>query len=265
MSFSTRLVSSKAPVTVESMSLPRPVVELSEVTKSYRSGRRGISALQGIDLRVEAGEWVSVVGPSGCGKSTLLNILAGIDSADAGLVHVAGANLRGMSENALARWRGRGVGIIFQFFQLMPTLTTIENVMLPMDLAGSRVHGERKELRSGRTARALALLNRVGVGHLASSLPSELSGGEQQRVAVARALANDPVLILADEPTGNLDSRNGEIVVDILSELWQAGTTIIMVTHDREVAGQASRMVTMHDGSIVDDRCRNFELPAASG
>lgn len=233
-----------------------PVIALTRVTKGYRSGRRDIPALQGIDLRVDRGEWVSIVGPSGCGKSTLLNILAGIDFAGDGEVRVAGADLRGMSENALARWRGREIGIIFQFFQLMPTLTALENVMLPMDLAGSG---------RNRSNRALELLERVGVADLAGNLPSELSGGEQQRVAVARALANDPQLILADEPTGNLDSRNGEIVVGILSELWRAGTTLVMVTHDQDIAEQTSRVVSMRDGRIIDDRRTRVDLQAADG
>ena len=221
------------------------VIALTNVRKSYRSGQREITALQGIDLRVQPGEWVAIVGPSGCGKSTVLNLLSGIDSVDSGSVRVAGAELHGMSENALARWRGGQVGIIFQFFQLMPTLTALENVMLPMDLAGNR---------GNRARRATELLADVGIADFAHHLPSELSGGEQQRVAIARSLANSPQLVLADEPTGNLDSRNGEIVVELLGKLWRSGTTIVMVTHDPGIAERTSRVISMRDGLIVGDR-----------
>jgi putative ABC transport system ATP-binding protein len=219
-------------------------INVESVYRRYRSGRRDIPALAGVSLTVDYGEWIAIVGPSGCGKSTLLNLLAGIDGADDGEVVVSGQRLNGMSENALAAWRGREVGIVFQFFQLMPTLTVLENVVLPMDLAGNN---------RDRRGRALQLLDQVGVVELAGNLPSELSGGEQQRVAIARALANAPRLLLADEPTGNLDSRNGSIVVDLLEQLWRDGTTIVMVTHDPEVARRASRTISMRDGQIVDD------------
>lgn len=224
-----------------------PAISVDRVFRRYRTGRRDIPALNGVSLTIEYGEWVAIVGPSGCGKSTLLNLLAGIDSADEGDVVVGGQRLTGMSENALAAWRGREVGIVFQFFQLMPTLTVLENVILPMDLAGNG--RDRRE-------RARQLLDQVGVSHLADNLPSELSGGEQQRVAIARALANRPRLLLADEPTGNLDSRNGAIIVDLLEDLWQAGTTIVMVTHDPEVAARASRTISMRDGQIVQESRR---------
>jgi putative ABC transport system ATP-binding protein len=222
-----------------------PAITLAAVDKRYRSGRRSITALVDVSLTIEYGEWVAVVGPSGCGKSTLLNLLAGIDTADAGTVQVAGRELTGLTEDALAAWRGREVGIIFQFFQLMPTLTVLENVILPMDLAGNR--RDRRE-------RALQLLERVGLTQLRDHLPSELSGGEQQRVAVARALANEPRILLADEPTGNLDSANGAAVVDLLHELWLGGTTIVMVTHDPVIASRAGRVISMRDGAIVSDR-----------
>jgi putative ABC transport system ATP-binding protein len=224
-----------------------PAIRVEDASRRYRTGRRDIPALNGVSLTIEYGEWVAIVGPSGCGKSTLLNLLAGIDSADGGEVIVAGQSLTGMSENALAAWRGREVGIVFQFFQLMPTLTVLENVVLPMDLAGN--NRDRRE-------RARQLLDEVGVEHLADNLPSELSGGEQQRVAIARALANNPRLLLADEPTGNLDSRNGAVIVDLLESLWGAGTTIVMVTHDPEVAARASRTISMRDGQIVDESHR---------
>jgi len=221
-----------------------PIIRIAQVFKQYRVGRRDITALNGVSLTIDRGEWVSIVGPSGCGKSTLLNLLSGIDAPDSGTVDVAGQRLNGLSEDRLAAWRGREVGIVFQFFQLMPTLTILENIVLPMDLARNG---------SNRRVRALALLEHMGVAELANNLPSELSGGEQQRAAIARALANHPQLLLADEPTGNLDSHNGKIVVELLRDLWNAGTTIIMVTHDPGVATQASRVVSMRDGEIVDD------------
>ncbi|MEX2315245.1 MAG: ABC transporter ATP-binding protein [Thermomicrobiales bacterium] len=222
----------------------QPAIRVESVHRRYRSGRRDIPALAGVSLTVEYGEWIAIVGPSGCGKSTLLNLLAGIDIADEGAVTVAGRSLTRMSENALASWRGREVGIVFQFFQLMPTLTVLENIILPMDLAGNN---------RNRSTRARQLLEQVGVLELAGNLPSELSGGEQQRVAIARALANAPRLLLADEPTGNLDSTNGSIVVDLLDALWRQGTTVVMVTHDPDVAARASRTVTMRDGRIIED------------
>jgi putative ABC transport system ATP-binding protein len=222
-------------------------ISIRHASKHYRSGRREITALVDITLDVAYGDWVAIVGPSGCGKSTLLNLLAGIDTPDSGSVSVAGTELVGKGEDALAAWRGRDVGIVFQFFQLMPTLTVAENVMLPMDLA-----------RNGRNRqeRATELLERVGVRDLSGNLPSELSGGEQQRVAIARALANQPRLLLADEPTGNLDTRNGAIVVDLLQAVWESGTTIVMVTHDLNVARRANRIIAMRDGQIVEDHGR---------
>jgi putative ABC transport system ATP-binding protein len=220
------------------------VIAIQHVSKRYRSGRRAIPALLDVSLHVEHGEWVAIVGPSGCGKSTLLNIMSGIDTADEGDVTVAGTRLNGLSEGALAAWRGREIGIVFQFFQLMPTLTVRENVILPMELAGNARH---------KRERAERLIASVGLAALADNLPSELSGGEQQRVAVARALANAPGLLLADEPTGNLDSANGAAVIDLFQDVWQAGGTIVMVTHDAEIAARASRVVTMRDGHIITD------------
>ena len=220
------------------------IVRLRHISKRYRSGRREFLALNDVSLDIESGEWVAIVGPSGSGKSTLLNILAGIDGADSGGVEVGGRSLVGLSEDRLASWRGRSVGIVFQFFQLMPTLTVVENVMPPMDLTGRREE---------KLERAMTLLDRVGIADLARNLPSELSGGEQQRAAIARALANEPALLLADEPTGNLDSATGERIVALLAEVWLQGTTIVMVTHDHDVANHATRIVSMRDGSIVED------------
>lgn len=229
--------------TLEELSRP-PIALLRGVTKRYQSGRREFVALDDVSIEIAAGDWLAVVGPSGSGKSTLLNIIAGIDSTDAGDVWVAGKQLNGLSENQLAAWRGREVGIVFQFFQLMPTLNVVENVMLPMDLAGRG---------RGRMERAMTLLERVDIAHLALNLPSELSGGEQQRAAIARALANSPSLLLADEPTGNLDSATGERIVDLLGDVWRSGTTIVMVTHDAAVAARASRVIRMLDGRVAQD------------
>lgn len=222
-----------------------PAVMLAGVSRRYRPGRRVITALDNVSLRVERGEYVSVVGSSGSGKSTLLNMVSAIDSPDEGAVNVLGTELRDMSEDQLAAWRGRNIGIVFQFFQLMPTLTVRENVVLPMDLAG---------MSQNKWQRAEMLLEAVGILQLANNLPSELSGGEQQRAAIARAQANNPSLLIADEPTGNLDSENGRVVVEIIERLWRAGTTVLMVTHDREIAARAPHQISMRDGKIVDDR-----------
>jgi putative ABC transport system ATP-binding protein len=221
-----------------------PAIELRGVVKTYQAGRRALHALRGVDLLVERGEYVAVVGPSGCGKSTLLNLIAGLDTADAGEAYMLGYDVGHAGQDQLARWRGRNLGIVFQFFKLMPTLTARENVLLPMDLAGER---------RAKRARADQLLSDVGLTHLADHLPSELSGGEQQRVAIARALANEPALIVADEPTGNLDSATGERIIELIEQLWQAGATLVLVTHDPAVARRAPRMVTMRDGLIVSD------------
>jgi putative ABC transport system ATP-binding protein len=220
-----------------------PIISLVDVRKAYQAGRRQVQALGGIDLRIERGEWVAILGPSGCGKSTLLNLLSGIDRASSGEVNVLDRDLTTMSEERIARWRGRSIGIVFQFFQLMPTLTALENVMLPMQI----------NARSSRNTRAKALLERVGIADLAGNFPNELSGGEQQRVAIARALANDPPILLADEPTGNLDSASGQLVLRLLEETWLDGTTLVLVTHDINVATYASRVITMRDGAIVED------------
>jgi len=225
------------------VSTASPIISLAGVSKNYQAGRRAVHALQSIDLTINRGDWVSILGPSGCGKSTLLNMLSGIDRPSTGSVDVLGQRLEALSEERLARWRGRSVGIVFQFFQLMPTLTALENVMLPMQI----------NARHGRQDRARYLLERVGLERLGDHFPNEMSGGEQQRVAIARALANDPPILLADEPTGNLDSTSGELVLDLLGQTWRDGATLILVTHDRSVAQLASRIITMRDGEIVDD------------
>ena len=187
---------------------------------------------------------MAVVGRSGSGKSTLLNMVAGIDRPSSGSVSVGGTSIQGLSHDRLAVWRGRSVGIVFQFFQLLPTLTAVENVMLPMDFAGTYPAAERRR-------RALELLARVDVPEQADKLPATLSGGQQQRVAIARALANDPPLILADEPTGNLDSATGADIFTLLAELSAAGKTVVVVTHERGALNGGARIVTLADGRVV--------------
>jgi putative ABC transport system ATP-binding protein len=222
----------------------QPLILLSSVTKAYTTAAGNYLALRGIDLRIEPGEFVAIVGKSGSGKSTLLNVITGIDRASSGEVLVAGADLMRMPAAQMAAWRGRTVGIVFQFFQLLPTLTVLENVMLPMDFANLGTPRERR-------ARALALLERVGLADQAEKLPLALSGGQQQRVAIARALANNPPLLVADEPTGNLDSQTAEAVFELFVELAGLGKTIVMVTHDSELARRAGRKVLVADGHIV--------------
>lgn len=219
------------------------MVTLRGVTKTYETPAGAFPALRGVDLEVGAGEFVAIVGRSGSGKSTLLNMVGGIDRPSAGSVTVGGTALQGLNHNQLAAWRGRSVGIVFQFFQLLPTLTVAENVMLPMDFSGTVP--ARRRLR-----RALELLGRVDVAEQADKLPSALSGGQQQRVAIARSLANDPPLILADEPTGNLDSATGVAIFRLFGELAGDGKTVIVVTHEREAATAVGRTVTLSDGRL---------------
>lgn len=234
-----------------SVDLPQPktntaAVELSSVRKSYITGAGEFEALKGINLEVAAGEFVAVVGKSGSGKSTLINMITGIDRPSGGEVWVAGTPVHTLTENQIAVWRGRTVGVVFQFFQLLPTLTVLENVMLPMDFCN--VHD-----RQDRPGRALSLLEMVGVSEQAHKLPANLSGGQQQRVAIARSLANDPPLLVADEPTGNLDSRTAAVVLDFFRELSKQGKTILMVTHDNDLARRSSRIVTVYDGQVMAD------------
>jgi len=221
------------------------VGRLVGVVKAYPMGNREYIALRGVNLALYAGEFTAIVGPSGSGKSTILNMITGIDRPTRGQVLMAGRPLHLMSENELAQWRGANVGIVFQFFQLLPTLTALENVMLPMDFLNSYA-GRRRE-------RAIALLDRVGLAQRANHLPSELSGGEQQRVAIARALANDSPIIIADEPTGNLDTATGEDVMRLLSDLSRQGKSVVFVTHDVQLTASARRVVRVQDGNIVSD------------
>jgi putative ABC transport system ATP-binding protein len=220
------------------------MVNLAQVTKNYDTPAGEFPALCGIDLEINAGELVAIVGKSGSGKSTLLNLIAGIDRPSFGKVVVAGTNVGELSENRLAAWRGKNIGLVFQFFQLMPTLTAAENVMLAMDFVGKVPTRERRQ-------RALALLDQTGIARHAGKLPAALSGGEQQRVAIARALANDPPLLLADEPTGNLDSQTGAAVFEIFASLTRKGKTVLIVTHERDLAVQFSRTVELVDGALA--------------
>jgi putative ABC transport system ATP-binding protein len=220
------------------------MITLRGVTKTFETPAGAFPALCGIDLDIQAGEFVAIVGRSGSGKSTLLNMVAGIDRPSSGTVAVGGTAIQGLTHDQLATWRGRTVGVVFQFFQLLPTLTVAENVMLPMDLCGTVPAGRRR-------ARALDLLSRVEVPDQADKLPSTLSGGQQQRVAIARALANDPLLILADEPTGNLDSATSASIFRLFGELARDGKTVVIVTHEREAISGAGRSVTLADGCVA--------------
>ena len=224
--------------------MTNPFIVLRSVTRTYSSPAGPFSALADVDLTIDEGQFIAVVGQSGSGKSTLLSMLSGIDRPTSGEVHVGGIAVHTLSERAMSAWRGHAVGIVFQFFQLLPTLTAAENVMLPMDFSGAWAPRERR-------GRALALLTRLGVADQADKLPATLSGGQQQRVAVARALANAPALLLADEPTGNLDSRTSESLLELLSGLAREGQTVVMVTHEPGVRRYASRTVTLADGRVV--------------
>jgi putative ABC transport system ATP-binding protein len=221
-------------------------IQVSDVVKAYPLSAGEVIAVDHLSLDIAQGEFVSIVGRSGSGKTTLLNLLAGIDRPTAGTVRVAGADLGSLSESGLAAWRGRNVGLVFQFFQLLPTLTVVENVMLPMDFAKKIPAGERRD-------RARHLLERMGVGDQADKVPATLSGGQQQRAAIARALANDPPILLADEPTGNLDSTTADSVLELFAELNADGQTVVVVTHERDVKSIAGRQVTLVDGRVVAD------------
>jgi putative ABC transport system ATP-binding protein len=224
----------------------RALIEISSLVKVYDTGEVPFTALKGIDLTVREGEFVGLIGKSGSGKTTLINMITGIDRPTSGEVHVDGTPVHALGENRLAIWRGRTVGVVFQFFQLLPTLTVVENVMLPMDFCG--VHAPRE-----RHAYAMA-----------RKLPASLSGGQQQRVAIARALANDPPLLAADEPTGNLDSVTAEAVFGLFEKLVAGGKTIVMVTHDDDLAARVTRALHVRDGEIVEES-RRAVLSGAQG
>ncbi|HEV7206673.1 MAG TPA: ABC transporter ATP-binding protein [Jatrophihabitans sp.] len=225
--------------------MSEPVIELLEVSKTYRSGSLEVTALRGVTLRIDEGEFVAIMGPSGSGKSTLMHILGCLDVPTEGTFLLSGEDVMTMDEEELADARNRRVGFVFQQFNLLPELTASRNVELPLLYAGVP-----RELRREYAARALA---RVGLADRAAHRPGELSGGQQQRVAVARALVGDPSLILADEPTGNLDSVATDDILDLFDELHRAGRTVVLITHESEVAARAQRVIRLRDGAIVDD------------
>lgn len=222
------------------------LIRLHDLRKAYRTPAGDFYALKGIELNVRAGEFLAILGKSGAGKSTLVNMVTGIDRPTAGEIWVGDKAVQAMSEDQVTSWRGRTVGVVFQFFQLLPMLTCAQNVMMPMDFAG--LYGGPRQRRE----RALHLLDRVGIAEHADKLPSAVSGGQRQRVAIARALANDPALLVADEPTGNLDSKTTAAMFELFSSLVDESKTILLVTHDRDLAGRATRRVRIRDGRIVE-------------
>ena len=227
----------------------QPIVLLKKVVKQFETGDVRVTVLNGLDLVVQPGEFVSIVGPSGNGKSTLLNMVTGIDHPTSGEIIVNQQQLNRMNENQLSAWRGRDVGIVFQFFQLLPALTLLQNTILPMDFAS-------KLDKKARRRRAEHLLELVGLADQMYKLPGQVSGGQQQRAAIARALANDPPLVVADEPTGNLDGKTSDEVFSLFKQLTQVGKTVLMVTHNEQLACQAPRTIEVRNGRIVrDENC----------
>lgn len=222
------------------------IVNLVDIVKNFPVGDREINVLKGISFDIEPGEFLSIVGPSGNGKSTLLNMITGIDRPTSGEVIVTGREVHNMSENKLAAWRGQHVGIVFQFFQMLPALSLVQNIMLPMDFA-------KKYSRKEKTERAMELLEIVDLADQASKLPGMVSGGQQQRAAIARALANDPEIIVADEPTGNLDTRSANNIFELFQKLADQGKTLIMVTHNKDLSRRVPRVVEIIDGKITRD------------
>ena len=221
----------------------RSLIELRGVEKSYVIPSGKAPALCNLDLRIESGEFIVIVGKSGAGKSTLVNVITGIDRPDSGEIMVAGTAVHRLNEDERARWRGRNLGVVFQFFQLLPSISLIKNVTMPMEFLGLYTPRERKE-------RALHLLDQVGLSEHTHKRPTEISGGQQQRVAIARALANDPPGLVADEPTGTLDSRTSSEILDLFAGLVEAGKTLVIVTHDKGVARRASRQIEIRDGQV---------------
>lgn len=234
---------------------PEALIRIKNVIKRFPVGDTEITILKGISFEVKQGEFVSIVGPSGNGKSTLLNMITGIDRPSDGEVLVTDRPVHEMSENALAAWRGEYVGIIFQFFQMLPALSLLQNIILPMDFAKKYSRSERKE-------RAMHLLEQVDLADQAHKLPGMVSGGQQQRAAIARALANDPPLLVADEPTGNLDSRTESDVFNLFCSLVDQGKTMLMVTHNKELSSQVPRIIEIMNGRITRDETQQMRLPA---
>ena len=223
-----------------------PIIDLRSVNKSYKTAVGDYPALKNVDLQINAGEFVSIIGKSGSGKSTLLNMITGIDRPSTGEVYVNDTAVHQLTENRMARWRGKNLGVVFQFFQLLPTISVIENIMLPMDFCHTYPLREREK-------RALTLLEMVELAEHAYKLPTALSGGQQQRVAIARSLANDPPVVIADEPTGNLDSKTADSVFELFNNLVSQGKTIIVVTHDSALAKRTHRTALIADGEIVNE------------
>jgi putative ABC transport system ATP-binding protein len=220
------------------------VVSLRNLSKSYLTAGSSVSVLRNINIDIAPGERIAIIGKSGSGKTTLINMLTGIDSPSTGEIVIQGQSMTVLDQNAMAQWRGKNIGIVFQFFQLLPTLTILENIILPMDLCN-------QFLRNKRAARALELLDRVGIADHAHKLPAALSGGQQQRAAIARALANDPPLLVADEPTGNLDSSNADHIMQLFTNLAREGKTIIAVSHEQDISRYVDRIITLKDGEIA--------------
>jgi putative ABC transport system ATP-binding protein len=236
-----------------------PLITLHAVSKIYPTPSGPFPALRNVSFALPGSTFVAIVGKSGSGKSTLINLIAGIDRPTSGEVLVAGTPVHTLAEGQLAAWRGRRIGVVFQFFQLLPTLTVAENVVLPMELCRTYPAAERR-------ARALALLERVGIAEQADKLPSALSGGQQQRAAIARALANDPPILLADEPTGNLDSHTADAVLQLFADLAAEGRTVVMVTHERDIGHIVTQSITLADGALVTperDHARSQGLSVA--
>lgn len=229
------------------MSEYKHIIDLNSVSKIFNGPAGPIHALRKVSLNVDRGEFVGIRGPSGSGKSTLINMMTGIDRPSDGDVVMAGQSLNRLNENRLARWRGKHIGVIFQFFQLLPTLTVIENTMLPMDFCRVWKPKERPE-------RAMDLLDQVGLADQAHKLPNTLSGGQQQRAAIARALANDPPLLMGDEPTGNLDSKTADRVFQLFEDLVAQGKTFVMVTHDVGLAQRIPRVIEVLDGELFESK-----------
>jgi putative ABC transport system ATP-binding protein len=231
-----------------------PIIELRRVVKTFDTAAGSFTALKGVDLQVNVGEFVTIIGKSGSGKTTLNNMITGIDRPTSGEVVVCGTPVHNLSEGSVAEWRGRNIGIIFQFFQLIPTLTILENMTLPMDFCNTFPRPQRRE-------RAMALLELVEIADQAGKFPTALSGGQQQRAAIARAMANDPPILIADEPTGNLDTQTAEAITRLFMELVAQGKTMLMVTHDQDLTNYANRTLIVADGQIVNGQV----LPLQSG
>jgi putative ABC transport system ATP-binding protein len=229
-------------------------IELKQVVKTYYSPAGAFMALKQIDLQINQGEFVAIIGKSGCGKSTLINMVTGIDRPTGGEVWVNGTAVHTLSESEMSRWRGRQLGIVFQFFQLLPTLTLAQNVKLPMDFCHTYPKRERHQ-------RAVHLLDLMGVAEQADKLPSAVSGGQQQRAAIARALANDPPILVADEPTGNLDSQSADRIFTLFEDLVAEGKSIVIVTHDREQSRRVQRAIQLSDGVIISDGIIKRDTP----